>query len=188
MIPRYDCKLVNTLASSKVGSKADISVLEVVGEFKSDHYLAVKQEQIDEESHHSIPIDIIGYPGAYTDKQIQRMHPVENLVDDELLTDVQQLFPKRHLIVTHGTLVSGGKHPAYDVSTVGGMSGAPVLLNGHVIGLISLDLITNIGIHVGVEKYSRCNSSVSFDWSLVWNFLRDCGVTSIPVITVIDPV
>lgn len=189
MVPRYDCKLVATLASSKAGFKADMSVLQIVGTFRSEHYLTVKQEQIDDDSHQSIPIDIIGYPGAYTDKQIQRMHPVEDLVGDELISDVQQLFPKRQLIVTHGMLVSGGKHPAYNVSTVGGMSGAPVLLNGHVIGIILASIIlTIVGIHVGVEKYSRCNSCVSFDWSLIWNLLRDCGVTRMSAVNDIDRV
>ena len=38
------------------------------------------------------------------------------------------------LVVTHGPVNSGGMMPTYRLSTVRGMSGSPVILNGKVVG------------------------------------------------------
>ena len=173
IVQRYRCKLVDTLSRN-----ADISVLQVLGDFTADNYLTVKQESLDDDCHY--PVDILGYPAAYTDKQVQRMHPSEELVDGDMIHDIEALFPKRQLVITHGSIISGGNHPVYQLSTVGGMSGAPVVLNGNVIGEsihLSAMLTSLPGIHIGVEKYSSSNRCISFEWPLVWNLLKTCGIT-----------
>lgn len=55
-------------------------------------------------------------------------------IDGDLLDDVFALFPKSQLVITHGPLVLGGIMPTYRVSTVSGMSGSPVIINGKVRG------------------------------------------------------
>ena len=110
-----------------------MSVLEVVGEFKSEHYLPVEQ-------HRFIPdvdtVDMVGYPGILTPRQIQHMHPCEDMVELNMVKDVEMLFPRLELIVTHESVVFRGIQPSYRLSIVSGLSGAPVLLNGNVIGKI----------------------------------------------------
>jgi V8-like Glu-specific endopeptidase len=135
--PRFRCTLLHTLrTASRSDSRADISVLQVdPQQFIAENYLPVMQKKLDESIRYPIPIDIIGYPGPYTHHHIQRMQPPD-VVNADQIHDVQELFPQRRLLVSHGTLVSGGDNPSYKVSTIWGMSGAPVLLNGTVIGFI----------------------------------------------------
>lgn len=120
------CKLLGTGYPD-----ADISVLEVVGPFKSAHYLSIEQHKFVTEAD---AVDVIGYPGMFTAKQVLHMHPSEDLVDRHMVRDVEALFPKRELVITHGSILFGGIRPCYRLSTVVGMSGAPVVLNGKVVG------------------------------------------------------
>lgn len=123
------CKLLETGHPD-----TDVSVLEVVGTFKSEHYLPIEQ-------HRFVPdvdtVDVVGYPSILTTRQIQHMHPCEDLVELNMVEDVETLFPRRELIVTHGSVIFGGIQPSYRLSTVPGLSGAAVLLNGNVIGNIN---------------------------------------------------
>src|SRR5205085_3213449 len=112
-------------------SDADISVLEVVGPFKSAHYLSIEQQKFVADAD---AVDVISYPGMYTEKQVLHMHPFEDLVDCHMVHDVEALFPKCELVITHGSVLFGGIRACYRLSTVVGMSGAPVVLNGKVIG------------------------------------------------------
>jgi hypothetical protein len=130
--PRFECKLVNTLLG-KV-DHADISVLEVLGSYKSDTFIKVRQQILPAEC--DGVVDILGYPGDYSARDVKKMHPsyASGLVRGDMVHDVEALFPKRELVITHGSVNSGGKLPRYRVSTVKGMSGGPVIMNGKVIG------------------------------------------------------
>lgn len=97
------------------------------------HFLSASQPRFNQETQFPLSIDIPGHPGTYTDYQLFEIHTAEGVVGERLIQDVLALFPKRQLIVTRN-LVAGGDLPRYEVSTVGGVSGAPVLLNGQVIG------------------------------------------------------
>ena len=110
---------------------ADVSVLEVVGSFKSPNYLCIEQHKFVADAD---AVDVIGYPGLYTEKQVLHMHPSEDLVDRHMVHDVETLFPKREIVITHGSVIFGGIRPCYRPSTVARMSGAPVVLNGNAIG------------------------------------------------------
>jgi len=81
-------------------------------------------------------VDILGYPGDYTSRDVRKMHPSSGLVDSRMIHDVEALFPKRELVITHGSVTHGGHSPWYQVSTVKGMSGGPVLMDGKVIGKV----------------------------------------------------
>jgi hypothetical protein len=79
-------------------------------------------------------VDILGYPGDYTSRDVRNMHPSSALVNGDMIHDVEALFPKRELLITHGSVNHGGHLPRYAVSTVKGMSGGPLIMNGKVIG------------------------------------------------------
>lgn len=55
-------------------------------------------------------------------------------INGDLLDDVFALFPKSQLVITHGPVVLGGIMPTYRLSTVSGMSGSPVIVNGKARG------------------------------------------------------
>jgi hypothetical protein len=130
---RFECKLVKTLFG-KV-DHADISILQVLGPYKSDAFLEVKQQILPPEC--DGVVDILGYPGDYSARDVRRMHPLSQLVDANMINDVEALFPKRELVITHGSVNHGGNLPQYQVSTLKGMSGGPVIMNGNVIGKFS---------------------------------------------------
>jgi hypothetical protein len=123
----FECRLVDTLHPN-----ADISVLEVVGSYRAENYIHVKRQDFAKGNNNTV--DIIGYPGTYKEKDIEKMHPSKDCVDTDMVEDVEELFPKRQLLITHGSIVFGGIQPSYRVSTVTGMSGASVLKDGNVIG------------------------------------------------------
>lgn len=128
--PRFECKLVETLFGK--ANHADISVLEVVGPYKSNSFIEVTQQILPREC--DGVVDVLGYPGEYSAREVMKMHPVPEQVNNDMVDDVHTLFPKRELIITHGSIKIGGNQPHYRVSTVKGMSGGPVLMKGKVIG------------------------------------------------------
>jgi hypothetical protein len=128
--PRFECKLVKTLFGKVDG--ADISVLEVLGSYKSDTFIEVKQQILPRDC--DGVVDILGYPGDYSAREVKNMHPLSGSVNGAMVHEVQTLFPKRELVITHGSINIGGNRPHYRVSTVKGMSGGPVIMNGKVIG------------------------------------------------------
>lgn len=172
---RFECKLVQTLFG-KV-DHADVSILEVVGSYKSDTFIEVKQQVLPAECDGAV--DILGYPGDYSARYVREMHPASQLVDGNMIHDVEALFPKRELVITHGSVNQGGHLPQYQVSTVRGMSGGPVIMNGKVIGILTVftTLMCVKGIHTGTQAYANYNRCISFEWDIIWNLLRKCGIT-----------
>lgn len=126
----FECKLVKTLFG-KV-DKADISVLEVVGPYTSTSFVEVKQPCLPYECDGIV--DIVAYTGAYSPTDVWRTHPSPGFVNADTVHDIEALFPKRELVITHGSITHGGHLPWYAVSTVIGMSGGPVIMSGKVIG------------------------------------------------------
>jgi len=124
---RFECRLVETLFGS-----ADVSVLEVVGSYRSEHFIQISQQPLPAECH-GIIVDILGYPGVYSHRSVKNMHPSKH-VSADLVHDVETLFPRRELVISHGMIETGGDKPEYRVSTILGMSGGPVLVDGKVIG------------------------------------------------------
>ena len=122
----------DTFTCTYVGTghpNADIAILEVSGNYRAETYLEVKQHTLKPDDCGSV--DVIGYPGLYDDQYAWSMN---HAATRDSVKDLMELFPKRQLIVTHGPLVHCGIMPTYRLSTVGGMSGGPVMLNGEVIG------------------------------------------------------
>lgn len=124
----FQCKFVGTGRPN-----ADISILQVIGPYQAENYLEVRRSSLNSEDQQSV--DVVGYTGMYTARYVRNMNHVAHR---DSVNDVEALFPKRELIITHGPVVLGGIMPTYRLSTVGGMSGSPVLLNGAVIGTITI--------------------------------------------------
>src|SRR5579862_5380611 len=49
--------------------------------------------------------------------------------------DIEDLFPRYVLTITHGTVIRGGNSPSYCVNTIAGRSGSPIVVNGKVVGI-----------------------------------------------------
>ena len=106
----------------------DISILKVKGDFRAKRYLKIKRHDLKPEE----AIDVIGYPGRYGERYVLDMHG--GLADWDSINNVTELFPKCELIVSNGIVESNGIMPTYQLSTVIGMSGSPVVVSGEVIG------------------------------------------------------
>ena len=94
-------------------------------------------------------MDVVGYTGMYTARYVRNMnhaaHRDSVAAHRDRVNNVEALFPKRELIITHGPLVLRGIMPTYRASTITGMSGSPVLVNGDVIGTATiLNLSTDV--------------------------------------------
>lgn len=124
---KFECKLITTLFGT-----ADVSILEVVDSYQSVNFIQVDQMILPPDCD-GVAVDILGYPGAYGARDIEVMHPTDE-ADFNLVKDVESLFPRRELVISHGIIKNGGTAPRYRVSTIIGMSGGPVLVNGKVIG------------------------------------------------------
>lgn len=123
-IERIECDFVET-----GWPDIDICILKVKGDYKSSHYLHIEPTTLFQGDR----VDVVGYPGHYSDRYVQKMHPAES-VDRDAIEDFTGLFPRCELIVSHGTVESSGNRPTYNLSTVIGMSGSPVLISGKVTG------------------------------------------------------
>jgi len=128
-VPRSD---ISTIECESVANHyengVDICLLQVKGEYRAQNYLKLKRNEF----LRGEPVDVMGYPGDFPNRYVLRMHG--GRVTRETVNDVGDLFPKCELIVSHGNIESGGSIPTYNLSTVVGMSGSPVLKSGEVIG------------------------------------------------------
>ena len=81
-------------------------------------------------------MDIISYPGLYGDDYIVATQG-EAADSKEAISDINDLLPKCELIVSHGRVLDEFRTQtttSYRVSTIGGMSGSPVVINGKAVG------------------------------------------------------
>jgi len=119
----FECKCKTTGRPN-----ADIAILEVCGTYRAPLHLEVGQLALNQNDY----VDVIGYPGVYNERYVSEMH--DKPVDGDIVEDVLELLPKSRLVITHGPVTSGGMMPTYRLSTVRGMSGSPVIMNGKVVG------------------------------------------------------
>ena len=128
----FECKCLGTGLPD-----ADIAILQVSGNYEAKVYLEIEYSGLKPND----PVDVVGYPGMYDERYVLSMYP--DLLDEDSMDDVFALFPKRRLVVTHGPVVLGGIMPTYQLSTIAGMSGSPVILNGkakgkHIVNCFSI--------------------------------------------------
>jgi len=126
----FECKWLGTGLPD-----ADIAILQVNGEYKAKVYLELEDSGLETND----LVDVVGYPGLYDERYVRNMHP--DLIRGDAVKDVFALFPKSELVVTHGPVVLGGIMPTYRLSTIAGMSGSPVIMNGKAKGKSNLVVI-----------------------------------------------
>jgi V8-like Glu-specific endopeptidase len=89
-------------------------------------------------------LDVIGYPGNYDLILINRLHGTDVSDVSAAYAEAKAILPKWKLTVTCGNIISTGDNLLYDLSTIGGMSGGPVVYKGNVIGASFLRRGANI--------------------------------------------
>lgn len=133
----FECELLETGPRN-----VDISVLRVKGDYQSPNWVQIGQSVLKKGQ----AVDVIGYPGLYTEEYVGMMRPrelIERSDEESPWTDVERvfsLFPKSTLVISYGVIAEEGDRPLYHLSTVVGMSGSPVILDGCVVGATTLHL------------------------------------------------
>ena len=124
IVDSFECEFVATGLPN-----VDITILRVKGDYEADAYVSIEQKGFVAGE----GVDVIGYPGHYGDHYISEMHGGNT--DRKEIQDVGELFRRCELTVSYGSVVdTGGNMPMYQVSTVVGMSGSPVVVAGKVVG------------------------------------------------------
>ena len=167
----FECKCLGTGLPN-----ADLAVLQVTGSYRAKVFLEIDYGGLKSDD----PVDVVGYPGQYSYRDVRNMHP--GLIDGDLVEDVFELFPQGRLLVTYGLVVLGGFMPRYRLSTVSGMSGSPVIMNGKVKGIVIVsppfpNESNQTAVHVGTRSISE-NRCVSFGWIEVKKLLEVHGLLS----------
>ena len=127
----FSCTISATLYAGETVMETDISILECKNRYKADKWLQIDVNDFEV----GVGIDVMGYPGNYevslaTDPDI----PFPDVPRGKRFELANQILPRWQLAISYGSTLSNGDNPTYDLSTIGGMSGGPVLLNGRVIG------------------------------------------------------
>ena len=107
----------------------DIAILDCSKRYEAKHWLSLETGNLRKDS----LVDIVGYPGYYTLMTLRRMFDGVN-IDNQHVQDATELLPRSELIISHGKVIESGDNPTYIVSTIGGMSGAPVIVDGKAVG------------------------------------------------------
>ena len=131
-VAAFDVKCLTCFVVKSGPGGVDVSVLETVG-FTHDHWVTLDLEgnlKADE------VVDVVGYPGAISeDRLLISHHLITNANVDQALQNARQLLPNGTLAVTNGVITSDGEMPTFRASTTHGMSGAPVVRKGKVVGV-----------------------------------------------------
>ena len=154
--------------SDKKNYFVDITILDCSqSSYRATDWLELDQVVLS----HGTKVDVIGYPGEYTIRYLEDSQGVR--IGGSELVDITELLPRWKLTVTHGPVIRGGKLPTYRLSTIGGMSGSPVILNGKAVGIpTSRRLLLTLGVHVGCNK-AQSNRCIAFTNESAWKFLKD---------------
>jgi len=137
----FDCIVKKTLYK-RGKPERDIAVLDCSGSgYQSTTWLEVVQQTV-------VPgsmVDVLGYPGTYDANLLSQRHGWEVSLNDE--RNVMDILPRWQLTVSYGPVIEVGVNVRYKLSTMGGMSGGPVVVNGKAVG-----------IHIGgnVQTHNRC--------------------------------
>ena len=106
----------------------DISLLECTGTYKASAWLDCEPVAL----RTNTAVDLVGYPGDYTLRYLAKVQRVD--LSESEGNEVKLLFPPLELIVSHGYVLEEGDVVSYKLSSTGGMSGGPILLDGKVVG------------------------------------------------------
>jgi hypothetical protein len=131
---RDDVKTFRCVCTATLLPFADISILDCSGTaYRAQTYIKPENValKVDER------VDVVGYPGLYSERYVREKHQYKK-INSTAVKEINEILPKCQLTVTHGPVVSTGNVPAYRVSTMGGMSGAPVIMNSVCVGNVNV--------------------------------------------------
>ena len=131
-VSAFDVKAVGCFLVKEGPGRVDMSVLETVGFTNSDWVT------LDLEGNLVVDdlVDVVGYPGTVSESRLLISHHlITNANLDQALQNARALLPSGTLAVTTGVITSTGEMPTFRVSTTHGMSGAPVMRKGKIIGI-----------------------------------------------------
>jgi V8-like Glu-specific endopeptidase len=130
-VSAFDVKVVACFFVKKSPGKVDLSVLETVGFSHADWVTLDLEGNL----HVDDVVDVVGYPGTISeDRLLISHHLITDANLDQALQNAKVLLPSGTLAVTTGVITSVGEMPTFRASTTHGMSGAPVVRKGKVIG------------------------------------------------------
>lgn len=132
VVPTFACRVLHTHYKNETDLAYDIAVLDCAGKYCIDMDKTLSIDAV--EVCVGIAVDVVGYPGKYDEDFLQQEHGNEVDDIDEAYKLAKTILPRRELAITHGIVISGGDNPLYRLSSISGMSGGPVILNGTVIG------------------------------------------------------
>jgi hypothetical protein len=129
-VPTIDCKLVHTLYKNPDGpSHYDIAILDAGTYDNGSSYLKLSTELPAVSS----KVNVLGYPGVAKPEWLG-CH--EGINDAEISRQAaNEMFPPQRINVTNGPVMTVGPTITYKLSTISGMSGGCVLLDGKAIGI-----------------------------------------------------
>lgn len=112
--------------------KLDFAVLESQG-YTNDHWVTL---ELTSKINIGDIVDVVGYPGSFDDTRLLRTHSsLSNKTIEQEFENARRLLPSGKLAVTNGVVTTDGESPTLRASTTHGMSGAPVVRHGKVIGM-----------------------------------------------------
>lgn len=115
----------------------DLAVLEFIDQdFKATQWVELDRKKLKTD----LGVDILGYPGAYGPEYVIRTHDEAVSANPTENRKVSELLPTCTLTVSHGPVLTGVPRPAYRLSTIAGMSGSPVIVDGKAAGTLRLAL------------------------------------------------
>lgn len=85
-----------------------------------------------------VGIDLVGYPGPYSPQYVADTQNMPEVSATDI-DDLRDLLPACQLTISYGTVMKEFRAPilrSYRVSTIGGMSGSPVVLGGKAVGIV----------------------------------------------------
>jgi hypothetical protein len=106
----------------------DIAILSCKGSYQASQWLEIEKMPLPE----GLNVDLVGYPGWYTAPILA--HTQGFVLSDIEEQDIRQILPRCELVLSHGTILEPGALVTYKLSTTGGMSGGPVIVNGKAVG------------------------------------------------------
>ena len=136
-----------------VQEECDIGVLDCSKSYTATTWLEIAKTKLKK----GVTVDLLGYPGRYDALYLKRIQNCDVSVEDE--REVMELLPRWELIVSDGEVIDVGANTTYKLSTIGGMSGGPVVMNGKAVGqFVHCQGTYLIGVHIGgnILTHNRC--------------------------------
>lgn len=121
--------IVSKSLHKKSKTDLDIAIASCKNSYQASQWLEIDKLPLTQ----GLNVDLVGYPGWYTAPALA--HTQGFVLSDTEEQDVRDILPRCELVVSHGIVLETGALVSYKLSTTGGMSGGPVIVNGKAVGI-----------------------------------------------------